>query len=32
LVNTLQDYKRNVDLYTLYYGKQWFNEFRKHIG
>jgi hypothetical protein len=22
LVNTLQDYKRNVDLYTLYYGKQ----------
>ena len=22
LVNTLQDYKRSVELYTLYYGKQ----------
>jgi hypothetical protein len=26
LVNTLQDYKRSVELYTLYYGKQWFNK------
>jgi hypothetical protein len=26
LVVTLQDYKKNVDLYTLYYGKQWSNK------
>jgi hypothetical protein len=24
LVTSLQDYKRGVELYNLYYGEQWF--------
>jgi hypothetical protein len=26
LISTLQDYKRAVDLYNLYYGEQWIIE------
>jgi hypothetical protein len=26
LVTSLQDYKRGVELYNLYYGEQWFIE------
>jgi hypothetical protein len=32
LISTLQDYKRAVDLYTLYYGEQWFIEQWKYFS
>jgi hypothetical protein len=32
LNSTLQDYKRGVELYNLYYGEQWFIEYWKYIN